>query len=136
MNSPDPTPEDDPAFLGTGWAFPPSFSGRGAAMVEGEEDIRQGLEILLSIAPGERIMRPDFGCDLQSLAFEPLDATQRTVVANLIESAILLREPHPRRRRLARWVSIFSRMKLKTAFPGQKNRAETSERRIQKNAES
>ena len=82
-------------FLGTGWSFPPSFSVRegGAAMVSGEEDIRQSLQIILSTGVGERLMRPDFGCDLRQLAFEPLDSTQETHIRDVIQTALLRNEP-------------------------------------------
>ncbi len=39
-------------------------------MVEDQLDIRQSLQILFSTLPGERIMRPDYGCDLNAYIFE------------------------------------------------------------------
>ncbi|HAB16738.1 MAG TPA: GPW/gp25 family protein [Verrucomicrobiota bacterium] len=82
-------------FLGTGWSFPPSFSVKagGATLVSGEEDIRQSLEIILSTGLGERLMRPDFGCDLRQLAFESLDAAQETHLREVIQTALLRHEP-------------------------------------------
>ncbi len=62
-------------IYGRGWAFPPTFTVSpqpGVAMVEDQEDIRQSLQILFSTASGERIMRPDYGCDLNSIMFENL----------------------------------------------------------------
>jgi hypothetical protein len=46
---------DDQSFLGRGWAFPPTFSLRGAdvEMVSGADDVEQSLQILLATAPGE-----------------------------------------------------------------------------------
>ena len=54
------------SFLGRGWSFPPRFDDRQYTimMVEEEEDIRQSLRILFSTLPGERLMKPDYGCDL------------------------------------------------------------------------
>ena len=68
---------DDQQFLGRGWAFPVSFGnqGRNVAMAESEEDIRQSLSILFSTRPGERIMVPDYGCNLQDYLFETVDET-------------------------------------------------------------
>ena len=62
----------DPSFLGTGWSFPPTFTRGGAEvdLVSGADDIEQSLQILLSTRLGERLMQPDFGCDLQQVMFE------------------------------------------------------------------
>lgn len=83
------------SFLGTGWAFPPSFSNtkKGAIMVSDEEDIRQSLTILLSTSLGERIMQPDYGCDLASYIFETLNASVKSDIINIVERAILYHEP-------------------------------------------
>lgn len=86
---------EDAPFLGCGWAFPPTFRGDGADvdMVSGDTDIAQGLRILLSTRPGERIMREDFGCDLASQLFGELDQGLQNAVERLIEDAILEYEP-------------------------------------------
>ena len=65
------------SFLGTGWSFPPSFSPElgTVEMVSNEEDIHQSLQILLSTSVGERVMQPDYGCDLNDYLFESLNAT-------------------------------------------------------------
>ena len=62
-------------FLGVGWAFPPAFDdlAKGVRMVSAETDIRQSLVILLGTIPGERVMQPDYGCDLRRLVFEPIN---------------------------------------------------------------
>lgn len=86
---------DDRSFLGRGWSFPPAFerSITGVRMLEQEADIVSSLEILLSTARGERIMVPQFGCNLEELVFEALDTRMRTLMADKIESAILYHEP-------------------------------------------
>lgn len=83
------------SFLGQGWAFPPEFdkTKRGVKMLSEEEDIVSSLEILLSTRLGERIMVPDFGCNLDELMFKPLNLTLKTYVIDLIETAILYHEP-------------------------------------------
>lgn len=85
----------DRPFLGRGWSFPPTFApdGSGVAMLEQEADIASSLAILLSTAPGERLMLPEFGCSLEELVFEILDTTTKTLVADKIASAILYYEP-------------------------------------------
>ena len=83
------------SFLGTGWGFPPDFSKNSTRveMLSDEEDIRSSLEILLSTRPGERVMRPDYGCNLDELVFEPLTTTFKTYIIDLIQTAILYHEP-------------------------------------------
>jgi hypothetical protein len=82
-------------FLGRGWSFPPGFSKetREVNLLEGEEDIRSSLEILLSTRQGERIMQPAYGCDLTPLLFEPVTASLKTEIADKIRTAILYHEP-------------------------------------------
>lgn len=83
------------SFLGTGWSFPPRFEKRMShvAMVTEEDDIRESLIILLSTRPGERVMNPLYGCNLDDLIYEPLNLTLKTYVSNLIDVAILYFEP-------------------------------------------
>jgi uncharacterized protein len=82
-------------FLGTGWDFPPSFpkNGETVSMTADEEDIRKSLEILLSTYVGERLMQPNYGCNLEKLLFEPMDASLKTYIKNIVETAILYHEP-------------------------------------------
>ena len=89
---------DDNAFLGTGWAFPPEFddSSRGVKMVSAEKDINQSLEILLFTSLRERVMRPNYGCNLKDYQFEPMNSTLLTFVRDLVEDAILYFEPRIR----------------------------------------
>ncbi|MFK0089583.1 GPW/gp25 family protein [Pseudomonas sp. NPDC090755] len=81
-------------FLGRGWSFPPTFdcSRPGVQMLEDEADIASSLEILLSTALGERTMLPQYGCNMDELAFESLDIRMKTLVADKIETAILYHE--------------------------------------------
>ena len=83
------------SFLGKGWAFPPSFSShiKQVLMVKNEEDIEQSLHILLTTTPGERLMLPEYGCDLNMLVFQQLDRSLLTFAADLIETAIYYHEP-------------------------------------------
>lgn len=87
--------EKDLKFLGTGWSFPPTFElvGRNVRMQSGEADIEQSLEILLSTAPGERVLNPTYGCNMDRLVFENLDTSLRTLMEELITNAILYHEP-------------------------------------------
>ena len=71
---------ENQSFLGRGWSFPPEFNNesRAVKMLEDEEDIRSSLQILLSTRPGERIMVPGYGCNLDELLFSPLNLTIKT----------------------------------------------------------
>lgn len=91
----DPMPGDDRAFLGRGWSFPPTFDRRvgGVQMLAHEADIASSLAVLLSTARGERIMVPQYGCNLDEFVFENLDTRMRTLMADSIGSAILYHEP-------------------------------------------
>ncbi len=82
-------------FLGRGWSFPPTFIREHASveMLEQEADIASSLEILLSTAPGERVLQPHYGCNLDELLFETLDTRMKTLLADKVESAILYNEP-------------------------------------------
>ena len=75
-------------FLGRGWAFPPAVASDGdVAMATAEEDIRQSVRLIMSTEPGERVMRPDFGCGLRGLVFEPLTTTTAALVRHRVEEA-------------------------------------------------
>jgi len=83
------------SFLGTGWSFPPIFDAQKEAiqMVSEEEDIKQSLHILLSTVPGERAMKPNYGCDLQRINFQVINTATDARIRELIDFAILYFEP-------------------------------------------
>jgi len=83
------------AFLGKGWAFPPAFnkSTGTVEIVSDEEDIRQSLHILLSTSLGERVMQPDYGCNLQDYVFESLNSTTIGYIKERVANSILYYEP-------------------------------------------
>ena len=93
----------DKEFLGIGWTFPPTFQtgGAGVITVKEEEDIKQCLEIILSTTPGERVMRPDFGCNMRDMVFEPINTSLTTYMRDQIEKAILYHEPRIDLKRVA-----------------------------------
>ena len=83
------------SFLGTGWGFPPEFNSgsKQVNMLSDAADVQSSLEILLSTRPGERVMQPGYGCNLDELVFEPLTTTFKTYIKDLISTAILYFEP-------------------------------------------
>lgn len=83
------------SFLGTGWAFPPAFDlvTGSVQLVSGNDDIRQSLNILLSTSLGERVMQPDYGCNLNMYMFDALDNSLIGIIKHTVENAILYYEP-------------------------------------------
>jgi|SRR6267143_5236655 len=77
-------------FLGRGWAFPVDLDPRTGlvASVEHEEDIRQSIKIILETAPGERVMRPNFGCGIHELVFTAVDSTAIQLIRSTVEEAL------------------------------------------------
>lgn len=86
------------AFLGRGWAFPPTFVKGDNALVmsEAEQNIKDNLFILISTTVGERIMRPDYGSSFKKLIYEPIDTTFATYITDQIRNAVLYFEPRIR----------------------------------------
>lgn len=84
----------DTQFLGTGWAFPPSFDWRSkeATLVSQVEDIQQSLRILLGTVPGERVMQPAYGCGLKRMVFETINDSAATEIKDIVSKAILFFE--------------------------------------------
>jgi uncharacterized protein len=83
------------SFLGRGWAFPPTFdyvTGQ-VEMVSDIEDIKQSLDILLSTSLGERVMQPDYGCNLNDYMFDALNNSLIGIIKHHVENAILYCEP-------------------------------------------
>jgi uncharacterized protein len=61
-------------FVGAGWAFPMrTGSSGGFALVSGQREIEEAMRLVLATAPGERPMRPEFGCAIHDLVFAPVN---------------------------------------------------------------
>lgn len=80
-------------MLGTGVAFPLAISHGAVALAAGADDVEQAIRIILATAPGERPMRPEFGCDLHTLVFERMTATTIGRMERAIRSALHRWEP-------------------------------------------
>ena len=62
-------------IIGSGLAFPLQVDRRGGiALARDEQDIDQAIELILGTAPGERPMRPEFGCGVHDFVFDTIDA--------------------------------------------------------------
>ena len=81
-------------FLGSGWAFPVQHERNCAiALNEDDDNIQDSIWIILATAPGERIMRPDFGCGIHRLIFATDDTRTRAAVAHEVQLALVRWEP-------------------------------------------
>jgi phage baseplate assembly protein W len=82
------------SFLGKGWRFPVDVDRTGGVSLSVfEESIRDSIFIILGTAPGERIMRPTFGCDIHDLVFAPNNPNTCGLAAHYCEEALLKWEP-------------------------------------------
>lgn len=79
----DRTPALGPAVLPSG----------GIATVADDEAVRQSVMLLLSTIPGERVMRPDYGCPLHRIVFSPMDETTAGLAIHYVRQALLRFEP-------------------------------------------
>lgn len=82
-----------PAPAETGAAGLQLSARGGIDMIEGNTSIRQAILILLFTIPGERVMRPDYGCELHRLIFSPNDDTTAGLAIHYIRRAIEQWEP-------------------------------------------
>jgi phage baseplate assembly protein W len=81
-------------IIGSGLAFPLGVDRRGAlGLVTGREDIEQALRLILGTAPGERPMRPEFGCTIHDLVFDTIDASTVGRIETAVRAAIERWEP-------------------------------------------
>ena len=81
-------------FLGKGWGFPVEIdSQHRIKQTESEENIRDSIWIILATAPGERVMRPDFGCGIHNLVFAVNDAATTGQVAEDVRRSLVRWEP-------------------------------------------
>ena len=65
-------PETD--FIGRGWAFPVTVNpGGGIRLASGAGEIEGSIRLIISTAPGERVMRPEFGCAIWEQLFAPVE---------------------------------------------------------------
>jgi len=81
-------------FLGKGWNFPVDLDkGNGIEISAGEKSIQDAIWIILATTPGERVMRPDFGCGIHRLMFAVIDAAAVGNAAQEVRLALTRWEP-------------------------------------------
>ncbi len=80
-------------FLGSGWKYPVSIKNGKIVSSGGEDSIRESIIIILTTAKGERVMRPDFGCEINELVFAQNTTSTATLIEFYIKEALLKWEP-------------------------------------------
>jgi phage baseplate assembly protein W len=81
-------------FIGRGWAFPIRVDATGGiALVSREREIEEAIRLILGTSPGERPMRPEFGCRIHEFVFSPADSATATALGNEVRSALRRWEP-------------------------------------------
>lgn len=81
-------------LLGSGIGFPLAVDQRGAlALARGDEDVAQAIGVVLATAPGERPMRPEFGCRVHEHIFDQLDPETLARIEVAIREALARWEP-------------------------------------------
>jgi phage baseplate assembly protein W len=81
-------------FIGNGWAFPMRTDATGRiALVSDEREIEESIRLILATAPGERPMRPEFGCAVHDYVFAPADAGTAGDIAYAVRVSLERWEP-------------------------------------------
>jgi phage baseplate assembly protein W len=89
------TPGLATAWLGRGLGFPvvPGARDRALPLVAGPDKVRQSILTILDTEPGERVMRPQFGCGLRRFLMEPNSVATRALIRHDVELALATWEP-------------------------------------------
>jgi phage baseplate assembly protein W len=81
-------------ILGKGWGFPVFPDPVGSLeFVEGPDKVSQSIRIILDTDPGERVMRPTFGCGLRRYLMKPNSAATRALIKSDVQIALATWEP-------------------------------------------
>jgi len=81
-------------FIGAGLAFPMQVDATGGiALVRREREIEESIQLILATAPGERPMRPEFGCGIHDFVFSPADGSTAGQIAYEVRMALERWEP-------------------------------------------
>jgi len=81
-------------FIGAGWAFPLRTDRTGSiALVRDQREIEESIHLILATSPGERPMRPEFGCSVHDYVFAPADAATAGDIAYAVRVALDRWEP-------------------------------------------
>jgi phage baseplate assembly protein W len=80
-------------FIGRGWAFPIRTDANGGiALVSREREVAEAIRVIVSTIPGERPMRPDFGCRIHDYVFSPADSATADAISAEVTRALAMWE--------------------------------------------
>ena len=81
-------------FIGRGWAFPLRVDQTGGiALVSREQEIEEAIRLILGTSPGERPMRPEFGCKIHEYLFASADGETASAIGGAVRAALRRWEP-------------------------------------------
>ncbi len=81
-------------IIGSGWAFPPRVDPQGGlALTNTRTELDQSIQIILGTSPGQRVMRPTFGCRLHELIFSPNNSHTAAQARRFVMDALGMWEP-------------------------------------------
>jgi phage baseplate assembly protein W len=81
-------------FIGRGWNFPLGTDATGSIALAGDDrDLQQAVRLILATAPGERPMRPEFGCGIHNFVFAPADGTTAGRLSAEVKRSLARWEP-------------------------------------------
>jgi len=63
------------------------------ATVDGDTAIKQSIYIIIHTVPGERVMHPEFGCEIHSLIFHPANEHTAATAERYVREALERWEP-------------------------------------------
>jgi phage baseplate assembly protein W len=86
--------QSDGSFVGRGFSWPLEVDHTGSIkLTDGAEDLDRSIRMVLLTAPGERLMRPDFGCRIWDLLFEPVTQNLLGLIAEAVRDSLARWEP-------------------------------------------
>ena len=81
-------------LIGSGWSFPVQLTPGGSVqLISGAEEIDGAIRMILTTAPGERVMRPDFGCSMWEQVFAPVNPNTLGLIEQSVREALARWEP-------------------------------------------
>ncbi len=81
-------------FIGAGWAFPMRTDSTGSiALVSHDREIEESIRLIVGTAPGERPMRPEYGCAIHDYVFATIDADTAGRISSEVRAALVRWEP-------------------------------------------
>ncbi|MFK7802797.1 MAG: GPW/gp25 family protein [Anaerolineae bacterium] len=82
------------SLIGNGLSFPLHFDQTGGLSLTGDRtELEQSIMIILGTSPGERVMRPKFGCRLQEVLFMQNNQQTASIATYMVEDALAMWEP-------------------------------------------